>query len=171
MEVYEAIATRRSVRKYTEQAVPDDVLKELLTAAMCGPSSVNQRPWQFIVVTDREKLTAMAEAITTAHYLRNSPLAIVVCGDLDLEKAKDYWVQDCAIASQNILLAAHANGLGAVWIGGGVPHDDRVAAVKTILALPGHVVPLSVISVGYSAEKPHAPTDRYDETRVHNNKW
>ena len=119
MEAYEAIITRRTIRKYTDEKVSDDVIKELLSAAMSGPSAVNQRPWQFIVVTDRAQLEALADAIKTGRYLKNSPLAIVVCGDMELEKAKGYWVQDCSIASQNILLTAHAKGLGAVWVGGG----------------------------------------------------
>jgi nitroreductase len=171
MEAYEAITTRHSVRKYTEQAVSDDVLKELLTAAMNGPSAVNQRPWQFIVVTDKAQLEALAGAIKTGRYLKNAALAIVVCGDLQLEKAKGYWVQDCSIASQNILLAAHAKDLGAVWVGGGVPHEDRVAAVSKILGLPEHVIPLNVISIGYSAAEERTAKDRYDESRVHYNTW
>ena len=170
MEAYEAIITRRSVRKYTDKSVPGEVIKELLAAAMSGPSSVNQRPWQFIVVTDRAKLEAMADAIKTGRYLKHTPLAIVVCGDMTLEKAKGYWVQDCSIASQNILIAAHAKGLGTVWVGGGVPHEDRVAAVSKILGLPEHVIPLNVISIGYPTEE-KGPTDRYDETRVHYNTW
>ncbi len=89
---------------------------------------------------------------------------------MELEKAKGYWVQDCSIASQNILLTAHAKGLGAVWVGGGVPHEDRVAAVSKILGLPEHVIPLNIISIGYPAEQKSA-ADRYNEERVHYNKW
>ncbi len=170
MDAYKAIISRRSIRKYTAEPVPDEVVEELLVAAMSAPSANNQQPWQFVVVTEHEQLDALAAAISTGALLKRAPLAIAVCGDMQLQKAKGYWVQDCSIASQNILPAARAKGLGAVWGGGGHPNQERIAAVGKILDLPEHVIPLNVISIGYPARK-RGPANRYDAARVHYDKW
>lgn len=117
MDIFEAILTRRSVRQYTSHLVPKKVVKRLLSAAMQAPSAGNQQPWHFIVVTRREQLNAMAEVLPKGKMLAQAPLGIMVCADTTDLKHQDYWVQDCAAATQNLLLAAHASGLGAVWLG------------------------------------------------------
>ena len=169
METLEAIFTRRSIRAYTSQPVPADVIEHLLRAGMQAPSAGNQQAWQFVAITDRPQLNALAEVLPYGKMLTTAPLGIIVCGDLALEKSKGYWVQDCSAATQNILLAAHAQGLGAVWLGV-YPREDRVGDVRKALGIPETVIPLCAIAVGYPAEqKPRA--DRYDATRVHHNTW
>jgi nitroreductase len=166
MDAYQAIVTRQSIRKYTAERVPDEVIQELLTAGMSAPSGGNSRPWHFVVVTAREQLDALA---VLKPVLARAPLAIVVCGDTELSKHKEAWAINCSLASQNILLAAHARGLGAVWLGC-YPVPDRVARVVDILSLPDRVIPLNMIAIGYPAEEKDT-VDRYDASRVHYNKW
>jgi nitroreductase len=170
METLEAILTRRSIRQYTPQAVPDELVQELLAAAMQAPSAGNQQPWHFILVTAREQLNALADVLPYGQMLRAAPLGIAVCADLELEKHPGYWVQDCSAATQNLLLAAHARRLGAVWLGV-YPVEERVASVKQVLGLPEQVVPLCVISLGYPLTQLKPPARRYDETRLHHNHW
>jgi len=166
MDTYEAITSRRSIRQYTADPVPDEMIQELLTAAMSAPSGGNSRPWHFVVVTAREQLNALA---VLKQVLERAPLAIVVCGDSELGRNKVSWAINCSLASQNILLAAHARGLGAVWLGC-YPDPDRVARVAEILGLPEHIVPLNMIAIGYPAEE-KSTENRYDASRVHYNKW
>jgi nitroreductase len=169
MDTLEAIFTRRSIRAYTSQPVSVDTIENLLRAAMQAPSAGNQQAWQFVAVTSRPQLNALAEALPYGRMLTTAPLGIIVCGDLEHEKSKGYWVQDCSAATQNILLAAHALGLGAVWLGV-YPREDRVRDVRQTLGIPESYIPLCAIAVGYPAEqKPRA--DRYDPARVHHDKW
>jgi nitroreductase len=169
MDTIEAIFTRRSIRVYTDQPIPDDLVDKLLRAAMQAPSAGNQQAWQFVAVTGRAQLNALAEVLPYGKMLTTAPLSIIVCGDLDREKSKGYWVQDCSAATQNILLAAHALGLGAVWLGV-YPRDQRVNDVRKVLGIPENVTPLCAIAIGYPAEQKER-ADRYDAGRVHNNKW
>jgi nitroreductase len=169
MDAYEAIRTRRSIRRYTDREVPDELIRGLLAAAMQAPSAGNQQPWQFVVATDRGLLNRLADVLPYGKMLTQAPLAIIVCGDLRLEGNKGYWVQDCSAATQNLLLATHASGLGAVWLGV-YPMEERVAALRSVLSLPERVIPLAVISIGYPAEE-IPPVDRYQEQRVHRNGW
>ena len=114
---------------FTEQPVPAELIEKLLRAAMQAPSAGNQQAWQFLAITDRAQLNALADVLPYGKMLTTAPLGLVVCGDLDREKSKGYWVQDCSTATQNILLAAHAQGLGAVWLGV-YPREQRVEAVR-----------------------------------------
>jgi nitroreductase len=170
VETLEAILTRRSIRQYTPQAVPDELIQDLLAAAMQAPSAGNQQPWHFILVTERKQLDALAGVLPHGQMLKAAPLGVAVCADLELERHPGYWVQDCSAATQNLLLAAHARGLGAVWLGI-YPIEERVAGVKQILGLPGQVVPLCVVPLGYPSTEPKPPARRYDETRLHHNHW
>ena len=169
MDTIEAIRTRRSIRHYTRESVPDDVIAEILKAAMSAPSAGNQQPWQFVIITDR----GLCEEIPTFHpyaqMVREAPVAILVCGDLRLESYQGYWVQDCSAATQNILLAAHAKGLGAVWVGI-YPKEDRVKRFQKLLGLPNQVIPLALVPVGIPAERV-PPANRFDPARVHRNRW
>lgn len=169
MEAFEAIHGRRSIRRYTNQPVPEDAIEALLRAAMAAPSAGDERPWQFVVITERAILDAIPRFHEYSQMLREAPVAIVICGDTDLEKYKGYWVQDCSAATQNLLLAAHAEGLGAVWLGVH-PIEDRVAKTQELLGLPSHVIPLAVVALGCPAEE-KGPVDRYDPARVHCNRW
>lgn len=174
MNAMEALLTRRSVRKFTGQPIEEEKMHQILEAAMSGPCCVNARDWAFIVVTDREKLQQMAEANgRPAEPLKNAAAGILVCGDLEraFPPAKDYWVIDGAIAAQNICLAAHALGLGAVWLGTW-PQEDRVEKQRRIFRLPETIIPHSIIALGYPAEDTTAPRDtRYEADRVHKEVW
>lgn len=169
MDALQAILTRRSIRKYTQQAVSDEVIENLLKAAMSAPSAHNQRPWQFIVIRDRDKLNEIPNFHPYSQMLKSAPLAILVCGDKKALTAPDYWPQDCAAATQNILLAAHASGLGAVWLGV-YPDNNRQEKLRKLFALPAHIAPFALISIGYPAEEKPS-VNRYDPDRVHYDQW
>jgi nitroreductase len=169
MDIMEAILTRRSIRDFTSQPIPGELIKTLLSAAMQAPSAGNAQPWHFIVVTDRERLTAMANAHPYGKMLAIAPLGIVVCADLDMQKHEGFWIQDCSAAVQNLLLAAHAHGLGGVWIGI-YPVKERIKSLSQIVKLPARVVPLCIVAVGYPAEK-KSPVDRFRQDRVHQEQW
>lgn len=170
METIEAIQTRRSIREYKSDPIPDNLVMELLTAAMQAPSAGNQQPWHFIIVNSREPLNAIADVLPFGKMLHKAPLGIVVCGDTELERYSGFWVQDCSNATMNLLLAAQNKGLGAVWVGV-FPVDERVKSLKQLLGLPESVIPLCVVSLGFPAAKPEVPSPRFDETRLHHNKW
>jgi nitroreductase len=169
MDAMEAILSRRSIRRYTSEPVPQELIKELLEAAMSAPSAANEQPWQFVIIDDRHILDEIPRVHPYASMLKEAFWAIAVCGDLNLEMVSGYWVQDCSAATQNILIAANAKELGAVWLGV-YPREERVKAVQKLLGLPEHVIPLGFISIGYPAEK-KPPSNRYDESRVHHNQW
>ncbi len=168
MDTLEAIFTRRSIRKYRADAVSEDQIETLLKAAMFAPSAANRQPWHFIVISDRSLLDAVPQFHEYAAFLRGAPLAILVCADENLQKV-GCWEQDCAAATQNILLAAHALGLGTCWIGI-QPVAERIAGVRLLFNLPEHVQPFSLIAVGHPADQPTQP-DRYKPERVHTNSW
>jgi nitroreductase len=169
MEAMEAILSRRSIRRYTGEPVPEEVIKELLAAAMSAPSASNEQPWQFVIIDDRRILDEIPKFHPYAHMLKEASLAIAVCGDMNLEAMRGYWVQDCSAATQNILIAANAKGLGAVWLGV-YPHESRAKTVQKLLGLPEQVIPLCLISIGYPAEQ-KPPANRYSASRVHHNRW
>ncbi len=169
MDAIGAILSRRSIRRYKKEAVPEGLIEELLNAAMNAPSAHNEQPWHFLVIQDRKILDEVPKVHPYASMLREAPLAITVCADLQLGGDEAWWVQDCSAATENILIAAQAKGLGAVWLGV-YPLDDRVKSIQNLLALPQHVIPLCIISVGYPAEeKPRE--SRYQSSRIHYNRW
>lgn len=160
--VVEAIMTRTSIRSYTAQTVGNDTIEILLRAGMAAPTAVNKQPWHFVAITDRAKLDSIAVANPNAGMAKEAPLSIVVCGDMNkaLEgNVRDFWIQDCSAATENILLAAHALGLGAVWTGLH-PNDERAKAVSELLKLPDSLVPLCAIIIGHPAESPE-PKDKW----------
>ena len=169
MEAMEAILTRRSIRKYERREVPEETIMQILKAAMAAPSAGNQQPWRFMVVREPALLEALAGVSPYTGMTREAPVAIVVCGDLSAEQRKGFWVQDCSAATQNLLLAAHALGLGAVWCGL-FPREERVAATRAVLGLPEYIVPLALVPLGYPAEQV-PPVERFDPDRVHFNRW
>ena len=169
MDTLTAIFSRRSVRIYTPKPVPRDMVIDIARAAMYAPSAGNERPWHFIVLTDRALLDEIPKFHPYAAMLKHASTALLVCGDTSLEKHKGYWVLDCAAATQTILLAAHAKGLGAVWCGV-YPTEDRVENLRKLLHLPEHIVPFSLIPLGFPAEE-KKPMERFDESRIHENRW
>ncbi|MCC6147122.1 MAG: nitroreductase family protein [Anaerolineaceae bacterium] len=169
METVEAIITRRSVRHFLSQPVPPEMVETLLKAAMQAPSAANAQPWHFIIITDRDSLEQVTTFHPAAESLHEAPMAILVCGDDKMEKRPDRWILDCSAASQNILLAAHALGLGAVWVGI-QPDEIRITGMRQITRLPAHIHPLSLIAVGFPARVP-PPVNRFHPERIHYNRW
>ena len=144
------VLSRRSIRAYTTEPVTDELVERLLRAAMAAPSAGNQQPWQFVVVRERETLHAVTVFHPYAAMLDQAPLAILVCGDTRLEKWPDFWPQDCAAATENLLIEAQALGLGAVWLGV-YPLVERVDGMRALLGLPAHVTPFALVPVGWPA--------------------
>ena len=169
MDALEAIHTRRSIRRYEDRPVPEELIQKMLAAAMTAPSARNAQPWQFIVIDDRKLLAEVARINPNAEMAGRAPLAILTCGDLDLELSQGYWPVDCAAAAENMLLAAHALGLGAVWTGV-FPRQERIDGYRRLFGVPERVIPHSLIVLGYPAEK-HPAEDRYRADRVRRNRW
>ncbi|MBN1280536.1 MAG: nitroreductase family protein [Candidatus Thermoplasmatota archaeon] len=169
MDVFDAILTRRSIRKYKQKPIGSDFLQKLLSAGFQAPSAGNQQPWHFVVLDDRKYLNVIHTFHPSAKMLQEADAAILVCGDLHLEKFKGYWMIDCAAATENIVLAAHGLGLGACWLGI-YPREGRVAGMRKLLRLPSHIIPFALISLGYPAEEKPSE-DRYNPERVHQNSW
>lgn len=169
MNTLDALYTRRSIRSYKLDKVSDEDIESILKAAMYAPSAGNQQPWYFIVLNARELLDQIPSVHPHSKMITQAPMAILVCADLSLEKHKDFWVQDCAAATQNLLLAAHAKGLGAVWLGV-YPREDRVKGLQQLLNIPKQVIPLSLIPIGYPAEEKSQP-NRYNPERIFINQW
>lgn len=170
-EALTTIYTRCSVRSFTGEAVSRDRLVEILRAAMAAPSAVNVQPWAFVAVTERETLNALCERLPYAKMLDRAGGAIVVCGipDKDERYSKDYWVMDCSAATENLLLACHALGLGAVWTAVH-PGEDRIAAVREILGIPQTIIPLNVIPIGVPKENGRV-VDKFREENIHWERW
>lgn len=161
------IMTRTSIRAYTSQSVDNSKIEKLLRAGMAAPSAVNKQPWHFIVVTDKNTLKAIADATPNASMAATAPLAIVVCGDMNKALdggGREFWVQDASAATENILLAAHAMGLGAVWTGT-YPSQDRCAKIEKLLKMPSNIIPLNTIVIGYPAENPK-PKDKWNTDNI-----
>ncbi|MFZ5807259.1 MAG: nitroreductase family protein [Verrucomicrobiota bacterium] len=169
MKTLEAIQTRRSVRKYTDKPIAENMMHSLLAAAMSAPSAGNQQPWHFIVITDKKLMQEVAAVHPHAGMITQAAAAMMICGDETLEKYKGFWPQDCSAATQNILLAAHAQGLGAVWAGI-YPDIDRMQAIRNIFKIPKHIAPFSLIPLGYPAENKPGE-NRFKQDRVHTNRW
>jgi nitroreductase len=168
MDALEAILTRRSIRKYTDKPVGDETVKKLLEAAMAAPSAHNRQPWHFIVIRNRATMNRITEYHNYSKMLENAALAIVVCGDNTLQET-DFWIHDCSAATENMLIAANATGLGAVWLGVH-PSKQLIDDTRELLGIPHHVTPLCIVSIGYPEEK-KPPRQNYNPERVHSNKW
>ena len=170
MDALEAIFSRRSIRKYKKEAVPKELIDELLNAAMNAPSAGNEQPWHFVVIQDRKILDGVPKCHPHAHFITEAPAAIVVCAELQLAKwNKEWWPQDCSAAAENILIAAQAKGLGAVWVGV-YPLENRIQGLKALLALPPDIIPLCIIPIGYPAEN-KLRESRYQSSRIHYEHW
>ncbi len=163
----QTIFTRRSIRKYTKELIGEQEIRLLLEAAMAAPSAANRKPWHFIVVTDRQRLDNLAKLHPHGKMLFDAPLCIVVCGDTTISPGS--WVQDCSAATENLLLAVTALGLGAVWLGV-YPRENRLKPIRKVLEVPENVVPLNLIAIGHPAEEKEART-QYNESQVHREHW
>lgn len=169
MDTLEAIHTRRSVRKYTEDPISEEQTREILAAGMTAPSAGNAQPWQFVVVDDPAVLKKVPDLNPYAPMASKAPLGILVCGDLSLEKYPGFWVQDCSAAIQNMLLAARALGLGGVWTGIH-PVEQRTESFTKLFNLPDTVIPLGFLVFGHPLVE-QKRSDRFREDRIHRNTW
>ena len=165
--VLDNIATRTSIRDYEARPVEKEKIEKMLRAAMAAPTAMNKQPWHFVVVDQRNVLDALAGANPYAKMLKKAPLAIVVCGNTDkmIEGGgRDFWIQDASAATENLLLAAHAMGLGAVWTGA-YPSEERCISISKVLSLSDNLIPLNMIVVGYPAEQLQ-PKQKFKEENI-----
>lgn len=162
---------RRSIRAYQDTPVSDELVTELLRAAMAAPSAAAKDPWRFVVVRNRATLHLLADALRHGRMLAHAPVGIAVCGDLGAAHAGElsYLLQDCSAAVENLLLAAHVLGLGACWLGVH-PRQPRIDALTKILRLPEKILPVSCIALGWPAEK-QPPRTRFSPAYVHDESW
>lgn len=166
----EAIFTRRSIRKYKDQPVDEGQIQQMLRAAMYAPSAGNEKPWHFVIVKDREKLSEITHIHPHTQMLKEAPLAIIVCADIrDVKYDGDFWIQDIAASVQNILLQGKALGLGTCWCGV-YPKKELVDNISRLIDLPEYIIPVAIVAVGHPAEEREV-RERYNPDRVHYEAW
>ena len=170
-EALRPILERRSCRDYTDEPVSETALRALLQAGMNAPSARNSQPWEFLVLRDAGIKAAVSAAGPYWGMLKDAPLGILVLANLDGYKASktDFFVQDCSAATENILLAAHAMGLGGVWLGL-YPNEQRVDAVRRICGIPKEIIPVVLVSIGHPAKMPQPHTE-FKEDKVHYDRY
>ncbi len=170
MDAITAIMTRRSIRSFTEQPVSDEQVEIILRAAMAAPSAYNEQPWEFIVVNDKEKIINLSKINKYGSFMKNAPMGILTCVDNEKVKhQKGYGIIDVSIATQNILLAAHALGLGAIWTGV-YPNERIQPLVAKEFALPENIIPLAFVPIGYPKVIPKQK-NHYKAERIRYNTW
>ena len=167
METLQAIISRRSIRKFISKNIPDEYVLKMLEAAMFAPSARDTQPWHFVVINKRELLNKIPQIHPFADMCRQAPLAILVCGDNQIEKLEGYIALNCGAATQNILLCAHDLDLGAVWLGV-YPRKERMEPIAKLFNLPENIIPISLVAIGYPAESKERP-NRFKEERIHYN--
>ncbi|WP_337996905.1 nitroreductase family protein [Oleispirillum naphthae] len=169
MDALENLMTRRSIRRFSGEPVSEADAAVLFRAAMAAPSAGNAQPWHFVKITDRAILSQLPDIQPHTRMMAEAAFAILVCADVTLEKHEGFWVQDCSAAAMNILLAAHALGLGAVWCG----LHPRIAwaeGLSRLINLPHHIRPLCLVAVGHPAERKE-PSERFKSERIHLDRW
>jgi nitroreductase len=162
----ETIFSRKSVRTYTDQPVSVEDLMVLVKAGMAAPTGMNRQPWEFFIIQDKALMASLADKIPYARMLKEAQAAIVVIGN---PEKSIYWYLDCSAAAQNILLAAESIGLGAVWTAG-YPFEDRMEIISKAVGIPNPFLPLCLIPIGYPKGE-QMPKNKWDESKVHMNKW
>lgn len=167
MDALETLFTRRSIRKYTEQPVADADVETMLRAAMLAPSANNRQPWQFIVVRERERLKAVAGMHPYGEMAAQAQLAIIVCGEA---AEPGYWIQDCAAATENLLLAARALGIGSVWCGLH-PREERKTPFKEYFNIPDGIEPFAMVVLGYPDQPFSEAGKRVQPAKIHRERW
>ena len=160
---------RRSIRKFTPGPISGEQVDLLLKAGLCAPSARNRQPWHFIAVTEREQLDRIPHYHPYASMVLEASLAILVCGDLEIEDEIGYIAQNCSAATENILVTAADLGLGSVWLGV-YPKEDRIQGMKTLFKLPDHILPVSLIAIGHPAEQ-KPPKSDFNWEKVRYNQW
>lgn len=169
MDTFECIFTRRSIRSFIDKDISEADITHILQAAMAAPSAGNAQAWDFIVVRQQHLREAITTCTPYAGMAPKAPVCIIVCADTTREKYKNYWVQDCSAAMQNILLAARAKNIGSVWLGIH-PVEERVRALQKVFFMPDHIMPLGIAVLGYT-DQPFTEQNRFDAAKVHNESW
>jgi nitroreductase len=170
MELLEGLISRRSIRKYTGGKIAEDVIESIVKAGMYAPSASNTRPWHFIIIDDRNLFNKIMSFHPYSAMLADASHAILVCGDESLHNGPGYYLLDCSAATQNILLATHAHGYGAVWIGI-EPKVDRKKNIREIFGLPEHIQPVSIVSIGIPVEVNKKIPLRFEPKKIRRNRW
>lgn len=178
----DVLMTRTSIRLFTGEPVPAEQLETILRAGMAAPSAMNVQPWRFVVLTERERIDTLFGGGRRPEMFTTAGAVIVVCGQTNFMRKpwgqpdapeelheNIFWFEDCSAAAENILLAAHALGLGAVWTAG-YPAMERIAPLAQALELPEDVLPLCIIPIGTPAENPE-PKDKWNPDNIHWEKW
>ena len=169
MNTLEALLTRRSIRKYTDENISNDKILKLVEAGMFAPTAFNLEPWHFIIIDDKLKLNELLKVLPHAEMLHQANASILVCGDKKVQEMEGLLVQDCSAVTQNILLAAHEHDLGACWIGI-YPFKEFIDNTKNFFNLPPNIIPVSMVALGYPDEKIEQP-ERFKKQKIHMNKW
>lgn len=169
MDSLQAIKTRRSIRKYRNNKISSDIIKDIIINAMYSPSAFDKQPWHFITVDKKEVFEEILKTATHAEMIKEASHAVILCGDMKLEENIGLLIQDISAATENLLLAAHSHGLGAVWVGI-YPFEEVIAGLKETFKLPDNIIPISMAVIGYPGETPVQP-ERYKAELIHFNKW
>ena len=169
MDFFNIIHTRRSIRKFSSEPVPSADIEKILRAGMVSPTATNSQSWRFVVIDDRNILDTIPQIHPYAKSVSDAAVAIVVCGDTEAGRAPGFWPQDAAAATQTMMLAARALGLGSLWCGIH-PNQDREIAFSNLLGLPSNIRPFALLILGYALQ-PFTREDRFDESKVHHNHW
>jgi nitroreductase len=169
METLQAIKTRRSIRKFTSKKISEEILQKILEAGMYAPSARDTQSWHFIVIDERHFLNELPKLHPYAEMMYEAQHAILICGDLNMEKMVEYNGINCAAATQNMMLAAHDLGIGSVWLGV-YPRKERMEPLIKLFELPEHIVPMMLVALGYPNEIIQTP-QRYKSDRIHSNQW
>lgn len=166
------IMTRTSVRAYSDRAVGEETIDTLLRAAMAAPTAGNKQPWRFVVVNDKTILQKISEDFNTMTMAKDAQLAVIMCGEPAATfpgEGEGYWIQDVSAATENLLLAAHAMGLGAVWCGI-YPLSERVAQFSKMLNIPSGIIPMACVCIGYPAGET-TPKDKWHPEYIRYDSW
>lgn len=169
MDLLEGIFTRRSIRKFTGEPISDQDIEMVLRAGFQAPSAHNSQPWEFIIIKDKGTFERIAKAHSYAKFLPQAEVCIVVCGDKTKQNMTGFLIEDCSAAIENILLAAHGIGLGAVWCGL-YPVTHLTKAIKINCLLPNSILPVGMVVLGHKDED-KKKSDRFDTAKLHYEKW
>lgn len=177
MDLMEGLLTRRSIRKYQDKPIDKNTLEEIIKAAQYSPTAHNRQPWEFLVVDDKEVLANLRHIQRWTSFAKDAACVIFVCGDVDRsfnrDKEDEKWSfidVDCAIATENLMLAAWSKGIGTCYCGA-APMQKVVDTLKDYLKLPENIRPFAIVPMGYPAEDPKQPEDRYNPDKIHWGKW
>lgn len=166
-----SIFKRRSIRKYKDKSISDELIEKILRAGMQAPSAINQQPWEFLVIKDKKSRDILAGMSAYSKMVSSSPVSFILFGRKDKMKAKDFWIQDLSACAENMLLEATELGLGSVWLGvGSMKH--RVNYITREFNVPERLIPFCVVTVGYMEEgQENKFVDRYNQEVIHYEKF